>query len=214
MSVEIKTLTVSGKQMTQALFRQLEIEDLITPELKLKGVPLGRVNYFPSPCNDKRSASHLHIVWQKGEELKRDCVYEQYPSEECLKPYRAGLESAVKGLFVAEIYAKPEDQDKRWTDGEFKIIRELDDTSLSLNGPWVRLVDAAHQLAYSHTQELIAAVETAREEAGRDYGLSILTVDQAAQYCENARSRLNSFQAGYRKVVESLKALPQLFVGV
>lgn len=213
MSVEIKTLTLSGKKMTQALFRQLEIEDLITPELTLKGVPLGRVNYFPPPCNDKHSASHLHIIWKKAEELKRDCVYEQYPSEECLKPYRAGLKSAIKGQLVAEIYAKPEDQDKRWTDGEFRIIRELDDISLSLNGPWVRLVDAAHQLAYSHTEDLIAAVEAAREEARRDYGLSILTIDQATQCCESARFRLNSFQAGYHKVVESLKVLPQLFIG-
>lgn len=71
-SVEIKALTVSGKQVTLAVFRQLKNEQLIdTYTGKLVGTPWGTVNYFFGDCRD----NHLHIVWQKGDELRRSCVY-------------------------------------------------------------------------------------------------------------------------------------------
>lgn len=71
-SVEIRTLTVNGKQMTMGVFRQLVIENVLSPEARaLKGRPWGLVNYFPKPCEP----DHLHIVWQKGGDLRRACVY-------------------------------------------------------------------------------------------------------------------------------------------
>lgn len=72
-AVEIKSLKVSGKQVTMGVFRQLLIEDVIDPETAdLSGIPWGLVNYFPKPCD--RDTPHLHAVWQKGEELRRACV--------------------------------------------------------------------------------------------------------------------------------------------
>jgi hypothetical protein len=74
-SVEIKSLTVSGKQVTQAVFKQLIRERIIAPETaELRGVAWGLVNYFPKPCKP----DHLHVVWQKGDELRRDCVRPMY----------------------------------------------------------------------------------------------------------------------------------------
>jgi hypothetical protein len=73
-AVEVKTLTISGKQVTLAVFRQLQREDLIDPvEVQLRGVPWGLVNYFWGGC---REYSHLHVVWQDGDELRRDCINE------------------------------------------------------------------------------------------------------------------------------------------
>lgn len=73
-AVEIKTLTLKGKQMTLAVFRQLYEEELIDPTTgQLRGVPWGRVHYFWGDCK----ADHLHVVWQLGEELRRSCVYAQ-----------------------------------------------------------------------------------------------------------------------------------------
>lgn len=72
-TVEIKTLTISGKQMTLAVFRQLQEEVLLDREtLQLCGIPWGRVNYHPD-CKEIEDA-HLHVVWQKGGELRRSCV--------------------------------------------------------------------------------------------------------------------------------------------
>ena len=72
-TVEIKSLTVSGRQVTLAVFRQLDQSNLIDYDLlKLNGVVWGRVNYHPD-C-DHTSAKHVHLIWQSGTELKRDCV--------------------------------------------------------------------------------------------------------------------------------------------
>ena len=76
-SVEMKVLSISGKQMTLAVYRQLDEAAIIDEETgNLQGVPWGRVNYFWGHCKP----DHLHIVWQKGEELRRSCVYKTYPT--------------------------------------------------------------------------------------------------------------------------------------
>lgn len=70
-SVQVKALTINDKQMTLAVFRQLDAEDVIDESGKLKGLPWGRVNYAPSDCDRE----HKHIVWQKNELLRRACLF-------------------------------------------------------------------------------------------------------------------------------------------
>ena len=74
-TVEIKTLTISGKQVTLAVFRQLREEKLFNNDGTPKGVPWGTVNYCPdkSLC-DRSWPPHLHVIWQLGDELRRDTV--------------------------------------------------------------------------------------------------------------------------------------------
>jgi hypothetical protein len=76
--VEIKALTISGKQVTLAVFRQLQKEDLITENLEFAGIPWGTVNYHPD-CAQVHEP-HVHVVWQKGDELRRAVVLEAWPS--------------------------------------------------------------------------------------------------------------------------------------
>jgi hypothetical protein len=71
-AVELKTLTVSGKQVTLAVFRQLREEPLIAEDGTLNGVPWGTVNYHPDKCGD--APDHAHVVWQRGTELLRSAV--------------------------------------------------------------------------------------------------------------------------------------------
>jgi hypothetical protein len=71
-TVEIKTMSIGNKQVTLAVFRQLKEELVI--DLKtggLHGVPWGIVNYFWGDC---QTWPHLHVVWQKGTELRRCCM--------------------------------------------------------------------------------------------------------------------------------------------
>lgn len=72
-TVEVKTLTISGKQVTLAVFRQLREEPLIADDGTLNGEPWGRVNYHPDKCGEGY-AEHWHIVWQCGSELLRSRV--------------------------------------------------------------------------------------------------------------------------------------------
>jgi hypothetical protein len=78
-TVEIKTLTISGKQVTLAVFRQLQEELLVAEDGTLNGVPWGRVNYCPGKCADV--AEHWHVVWQQGDELRRASVPVAYRPE-------------------------------------------------------------------------------------------------------------------------------------
>jgi len=71
-AVEVKTLTMSGKQVTLAVFRQLKEEPLIGEDGTLNGEPWGAINYHPDKCS--AAADHLHVVWQKGTELRRAYV--------------------------------------------------------------------------------------------------------------------------------------------
>lgn len=82
--VEIKTLSVNGKQVTLALFRQLLNENSWTRDYKLdkyvwRGIPWGTVNYHNRDCTD----SHFHLVWQLGNELRTDIIdhYRNYSTD-------------------------------------------------------------------------------------------------------------------------------------
>jgi hypothetical protein len=115
--VEIRALTINGRQVTQSLFWQLENEDLIDWQTaQLRGVPWGRVNYYRAPRKD----DHLHVVWQKGTELRRACVYAPdknvaYPGEGFLRgdspPWTAQQEA--QQLFEDWVVWSIADQDER-----------------------------------------------------------------------------------------------------
>jgi hypothetical protein len=70
--VEIKTLTVSGKQVTLAVFRQLQDQQLIHDNGTLAGQPWGVVNYHPDKCAN--APAHWHVVWQEDDQLRRSSV--------------------------------------------------------------------------------------------------------------------------------------------
>jgi hypothetical protein len=80
-AVEIKTLTVSGRQVTLAVFRQLREEPLIADDGALNGEPWGIVNYHPDKC---AGSDHVHAVWQDEIDLLRSRVnitYDKTPIE-------------------------------------------------------------------------------------------------------------------------------------
>src|SRR5262245_6440839 len=83
-SVGIKAMTISDRQVTLAVFRQLFDEELISYDGRLNGTPWGIVNYHPDKCEG--SFHHWHIVWQKGDELRRarvnkEIIFDDFGSE-------------------------------------------------------------------------------------------------------------------------------------
>jgi hypothetical protein len=71
-TVEVKTLTISGKQVTLAVFRQLPEREIIDPQTgNLCGIPWGLVNYHFKDCEAWMKDDHLHVVWQSGGVLYR-----------------------------------------------------------------------------------------------------------------------------------------------
>ncbi len=100
-TVEVKALTISGKQVTLSVFRQLKNEPILNEDTaELYGDPWGTVNYFFGYCKP----DHLHVVWQKGSELRRACVF---PDPACIgSPY-----------VHASGYASLEDDAEDWAMG-------------------------------------------------------------------------------------------------
>jgi hypothetical protein len=88
-TVEIKTLTYSGRQVTKGVFAQLPEEPLVSEDATLNGNPWGKVNYHPDKCADKYE--HIHVVWQRGGELLRSTVY---------APAHAGLRNRNAARFI------------------------------------------------------------------------------------------------------------------
>ncbi|MEV7519408.1 hypothetical protein [Streptomyces sp. NPDC091371] len=71
-SIQVQALTIGKKQVTLAVFRQLQETPLIKDDGSLLGEPWGIVNYHPDKCAD--APEHLHVVWQYGGELRRSAV--------------------------------------------------------------------------------------------------------------------------------------------
>lgn len=74
--VEIRALTVNGRQVTQALFRQLQQEDCWNATFDLTGPLWGWINYH-SGC--VAAWTHKHVIWQQGQELRKAQVPDEMP---------------------------------------------------------------------------------------------------------------------------------------
>ncbi|MFB6550156.1 hypothetical protein [Streptomyces sp. NPDC056405] len=71
-TIQVQALTIGKKQVTLAVFRQLQEAALISDNGTLIGEPWGIVNYHPDKCAD--APAHLHVVWQHGDVLQRSAV--------------------------------------------------------------------------------------------------------------------------------------------
>jgi hypothetical protein len=153
-TVEIKALTVNGKQVTLAVFRQLYDEPLYHPlTWKAFGTPWCRVNYHPDRC-DRDPVVHEHVVWQKGDELRRTRVdlpsdeldlvprFSEHPDDEiavCLAAGRIGNAwiTSVQGATSYNYKAKaPVQEPAAYVTGKFNTGREVD-AKLYLSSPAV-----------------------------------------------------------------------------
>ncbi len=100
-TVEIRTLTVSGKQVTLAVFRQLKSQPLIQGDGTLAGQPWGVVNYHPDKCGDDNE--HLHVVWQSGTELRR--AAHSAPSPQWMRS--ANGDALIQALYCENGHRRP-----------------------------------------------------------------------------------------------------------
>jgi len=101
MSVEIRAMTVSGKQMTLAIFRQLPGRSIWDADFRLLGAPWGRVLYF---WGGDKDCTGFQVVWQDGKELFRSVHWKpelSYHSEVRKLERRLGeMRKAVDGGYA------------------------------------------------------------------------------------------------------------------
>jgi len=78
-------LVINNRYMTMAMFKQISYEQILDLEnIKLNGTPWGYVNYFWPDIkhhSDYESSDCLHVLWQKGNELRRALIPESIGDE-------------------------------------------------------------------------------------------------------------------------------------
>jgi len=108
-TVKVQSLMLDGARVTLGVYRQIKDEPLIDQDTcQLRGTPLGTVNYHrPDDC--PRSGEHLHVVWNKGNDLRRASVTKDWPAsgehsqkvERLARQEQAMYEPVVKLLLLA-----------------------------------------------------------------------------------------------------------------
>jgi hypothetical protein len=99
-SVTIHAVQIGRKQMTQSVFRQLINEPIWDVEArKARGEPWGHINYFWQGCGMEGNG-HLHLVWQKGNELRRTCFNHQANYGECGGQHYLYLKNRVDAMHI------------------------------------------------------------------------------------------------------------------
>jgi hypothetical protein len=199
-TVEIKTLTVGGRQVTLALFRQLPYSSIIDAStLGLRGVPWGTVNYHFDKCFEEYPI-HIHVVWQEGRELRHDLV----PSD--------GSRGA--GV-VADALARRQSVTECWL---------LDE---ALTGSAITVDHSRHNSGTAGTKVplhfvplgTISLLEdpygTFRRQKRAEQLHDWLGVDAVTiQDMEAACRELIALQAAYKEIYDQLASLDQLFIAV
>lgn len=81
-AIEIKSLQINAKQVTLAVFRQMDIKRILDYEnLKINGFVWGRVNYCAEKHINNHFAPqdniHIHIIWELEGKLFRDTIFKE-----------------------------------------------------------------------------------------------------------------------------------------
>jgi hypothetical protein len=199
-AVEVKTLTISGKQVTLSVFRQLREKPLLADDLTLNGTPWGYVNYHPDKCGDQDQ--HIHVVWQTGNDLLRGKVFA--PDTCAARSLRLG-----PGLLIeAALIETGLDTDKLaskgitgvYVDGAYRYSDQSHACSFNFDG--IRFRGRVRHAFYS--------LRTFRYDDERKRAAASLGV---AGSVDDLVALLKSSPA-YETIWRDLSALPHLFIAV
>jgi hypothetical protein len=196
-AVEVKTLTISGKQVTLAVFRQLREEQLLAGDGNFLGEAWGYVNYHPDKCEG--DPQHLHVVWQRGSDLLRARVN---------APWSAGLEHPAAASYAEALIA------------EGATVGFPLPVGLSIRGSNSLHKSGSTRLTYKGV-EFVGTVRAAFAETYQTGGSreqleqleQMMFEEHGADWCSDAYlDRLPV--AGYQRAWRVLNELPQLFIAV
>jgi hypothetical protein len=223
-AVEIRSLSISGKQVTLAVFRQLLTEPALAYDdhgrATAKGPIWGMVNYHPDrQC--KTAEPHIHVVWQRGDELRRSVVE---PGRLRRMPERVGDAEWLEGVGLDWLAAASRDG---WRPSKGSVK----------TGPYgdshVQVAFTSGVLHIDLPREYVAAWQAERnwEEAGCwtrykhsggrtcDCEPPVLpdpraSQDDARDAVEKAIRATQAAREANADLATALEALPQLFIAV
>lgn len=207
-TVEVRTLTISGKQVTLAVFRQLIEDDLVDGDGNFRGLPWGTVNYHPDKCGDKE-VGHLHVVWQQGSELRRTRCSPPFVLSDDDPVY---LDGRVTGPWLDAAIADGWRLNKPCPSDTYSIV-----VAFGESAGLVRMaLDSDHRWVLQERSRW----DTDREEKLRAEALDAISARVSLERSEATRQVVDSsarVRARHKRLNErwvEIEALPQLFIAV
>jgi len=220
-SVEIRALTVSGRQVTLSVFRQLQEEQVVDQEsLTLKGPVWGKVNYLWGG-DAKRTDDPLHMVWQKGDELRRAIIPRDIDSFSYWSEARKAIDEyfrAASLLSIVEGRYSPDELGGQnrfsatiegyWVSCEFGYSGDVPQ-AISTIAIYRRYAPTAQETP-SRREEYGKAVAILRANAKQVY--EVESFDDAMEQAITVARQLNEAKATWATLRKSLGELDQLFI--
>lgn len=223
-SVSVRTLTIEGKQVTLAVFRQLIEEDIYDHEKEaLNGVGWGHVNYLLKDRPFDSPPGTINLVWQRGLELRRCFLRPELPPltmparpiKENGLFYAGGGHNSPTTLCATTI----------WWQGRNHAPQP--DLTLDLKAEWAKLDDLKpQQPPWVDLDQRDEEYNRNYQEYNRDYSawdarrvqrMKSLIEDfthQAQRALDDLRADIEARRARYASTVTPLFDLPQLFIAV
>lgn len=210
-TIEVCALTLGRKQVTQSVFRQLIVEDVLHElDATIEGNPWGFVNYHPDKCCD--DSEHLHVVWQKGDELRRTTVQAPYAGRHAHLAADLYVQARIIHRTIHNPYAEPRPGDvlrlgeaipggwHHFNSGRFRHDGVAFEGTIPtrLRSAWRndRKLNAEDRAAFEENAYCLGVPDAASDDSAAEQFLSMLPTRQ------------------YRESWTALAALPQLFIAV
>lgn len=226
-AIEIKALMVGRKQVTLAMFRQLIEEPIIDEETcDLRGVPWGTVNYHSGvDCDAFKYREHLHVTWQKGNELRRSCTrlldYSElgYFEPRALKALESEVYRRANAWLTTAIA-------EGWRPDGWERLRFNDAFGVEIApGGWQLNVGVTAHIARAFNVDYIPNVEDIhrlsddevraqlRQQAGKLDG-EYVSADRWRAAAEAAVQAVYAYRQKYTAAYIALDALDQIFIAL
>ena len=218
--VTLKALMVDKRQMTMGVFRQLDRGDWLDHETGLeRGILWGRVNYFWGDCKK----DHLHIVWQQGDKILRDCL-KDYADTQHLGQAVNNAVKLVAFILMDNEYPLIEKEGYNrkvtfkngwWMRGFFEsdLDKFWNEHAIREGHMKYRPATESEKLAWlrnSVKRERESCLKSVRDETG----LEIATVDEALSAYKNISERLSLLKTNWASAYEKANSSEHLFIAV
>lgn len=207
-SIEIKTLTIEKRQVTLSVFRQIQEESLIDYEtLQLLGVPWGSINYFFGLHKDCHSDDWLHIVWQKGNELRREVIAkESIKSKKYLemKDTHTQTKKHYNHITSTNPYSRYHDCDFSNIPDTIERKKNLEQRYNNVCG-WRSSTSKENEL--NKTLNEIKVVENLIKRSEK-------RANELEEYFKNEKNNMDNYENKYKLLLKPFFELPQLFIAI
>ncbi|GHO49766.1 hypothetical protein [Ktedonospora formicarum] len=213
-AIEVKVLKIGNHQVTLSVFRQLKQEDIFDADTgELLGTPWGTVNYHVD-CEDIKG-EHLHVVWQKGNELRRAiaCIpwrlrKNSYLSECFYFDMRSDLHE-MAGAFIIARVLEGWAPDPTQLHDTIQIETELLTISTSLPSEVYKLF-AGRGAKQELEERDITKLKTELDKLNAPYNSEVIYKTLITPLAADFYARKNRWEQNYKEIAD----LDQLFIAV